>query len=301
MKTFLSVVTHRTSVPLILLLLCGCAISDVRAQHTHSVPHHGDLESDSSVVAFVREARAATDVYHSLEAAIAAGYRLMGPDMPNMGEHWINPRIAVRRPFDPARPSVLTYVRVDGKPVLTGVAYTVPVRPGESPPTFPFEGAWHYHAASLEAEAFGHKPHTMEQAATDEPRLAMLHAWIWVENPDGLFTADNWALSLARLSLPAPSEVPPPAAKALFLLEGGVDYYARMVQLAGSPSPEEREAVRAILTTYRDEVQQRLARTAKAKHAPDLAALAELWEDLWEEMAQQVSPELWAQIGNLVG
>ena len=282
---------------LIALALCCGPIADVHAQHAHPSGHHGKaVESDSAVVAFVREARAATDVYHSLEAAIAAGYRLMGPDMPNMGEHWIHPRMAVRRPFDPARPSVLTYVRVDREPVLTGVAYTVPVRPGEAPPAFPFEGAWHYHAASLEEEAFGHKPHAMAPAEADEPRLAMLHAWIWTGNPDGLFAADNWALSFVRLGLPVPPEVPPPAAKALFLVEGGVDYYARAVQLAGPPSPAEREAVRATLFAYRNEVQRHLARAAEAGRPPELAALTKLWKTLWEEVAQEVSPELRSQI-----
>lgn len=285
---------------LLSFVLAFFSITGLLAQHVHHGQTDHDVESDPAVIDFLQRARVATEVYHNLEAAIAAGYRLMGPDMPNMGEHWIHPRLAVHSSFDPSRPSVLTYVRVSGKPVLTGVAYTQTVGPGEKPPNFPFDGAWHYHAGSLDEEAFGLTPHGMMHEDGGEPRLAMLHIWIWKSNPDGLFTADNWGLSFVRLSLPVPSKVSPDASRALFLVSGGVDYFSRMVQVAGDPTPKEREAVRKKLMAYQAKVRKYLAQKDEASHNPDVVELAGFWQALWVEIAEEVSPELWSQLHTFV-
>ena len=38
-----------------------------------------------------------------------------------MGEHWVNPRLVFEGIFDVARPAILTYTGVQGRPVLLGV------------------------------------------------------------------------------------------------------------------------------------------------------------------------------------
>ena len=53
-------------------------------------------------------ARRASETFKQRSAAIRAGYRKLGPEIPEIGEHWINPIMIVEARFDPARPPMLT-------------------------------------------------------------------------------------------------------------------------------------------------------------------------------------------------
>ena len=280
-----------------LVLLGLLLVSDARAQHTHVVPPPADL-TDPAVTAFVATAREATALYRDLDAAIAAGYRLMGPDMPNMGQHWIHPGLAVRRTFDPGQPAVLTYLDLNGAPVLTGVAYTVPVRPGERLPPSPLSGAaWHVHRADLNQEAFGAMtPGPMHEEAPDEAyRLAMLHAWVWLDNPDGLFAADNWALPYVRAGLPVPSAPSVRAARAVSLLSGGVDYFVEAVRHLTGVDSATLDAIRARLEEARHQV---ATHTAAAE--PTLTAdLDALWADVWGDVSALLPSDVRPSIAHL--
>lgn len=260
--------------------------------------------ADSVVATFLTTARAATRKYHDLDAAVAAGYRLVGPDFPGMGEHWVHIRRVVQRDLDIERPAVLSYLRVDGNPVLTGVAYAQPVRRGEDPPEdFVVPGLWHFHSGSIDEETLLLNPRSMHHGSEEQPRLAMLHAWIWAENPDGLFAQDNWALPFLRLELPVPDAAPPQAGKALFLLTNGVNYYAKLIEVAGSPAEPDRAAVRAVLERSHDRVgsQYRAMLDAGVVTETDLDGLVATWCDMWAEIERAVSPELWARIEMLSG
>jgi hypothetical protein len=96
--------------------------------------------------------------------------------------------------FDPARPQLLLYQPVDGRMVLTGVAYTYS-HVSETPPDGFAGGSdvWHYHrnlcftsglvtVTASKAECPG-----VFQAQTSW----LLHAWIWKQNPRGVFTEYN--------------------------------------------------------------------------------------------------------------
>jgi hypothetical protein len=277
---------------------------DTTATHGHAhAPTARTAAQDSAVAAFVKRARAATKKYHDLSAAIAAGYRLVGPDFPGMGEHWVHTRRVVQRAVDVARPSVLSYLRIDGEPVLTGVAYARPVQRGETPPPFVLPGLWHFHSGSIDEETLLLNPRSMHHGSADQPRLAMVHAWIWMENPNGLFAQDNWALPFRRLGLPVPDAVPPQAGKALFLLSDGVAYYARLIEVAGGPSDADRAAVRQVLAQYHARVQRRYRamREADAVTDADLAWLVAQWHALWEALEDAVDPALWTKIKMLAG
>lgn len=270
--------------------------AEVQAQHTHHAPPPADLE-DPSVEAFVTAARAATEVYRDLDAAIAAGYRLMGPDMPNMGEHWIHPGRAVRRTFDPSAPAVLTYVQIEGEPVLTGVAYAVPVRPGEAAPPPPIPGAaWHFHSADLNEEAFGPTdPAAMQSDAPAEVyRLAMLHTWIWLDNPDGLFAADNWSLPYVRIGLPVPKVPLADAARAVFLLSEGVGYYTEAIRHLTAADAATLERIRTVLTDYAEQVRELVSESSPAQ----AAVLGRLWNTLWDEIGVLLPVERRAAIAH---
>ena len=283
----------------LLVLLC---VPPAEAQHAHHVQsvRPSDTRLDSTVEHFVLQARKASLPYERLEAAIAAGYRQVGPDFPGMGEHWVHIRQAVQPEIDPMRPPVLSYVRVEGRPVLTGVAYTLPLRPGETPPTYPAPGVWHTHDGSIDEETLLLNPPPMHHTGTsDEVRLAMLHVWVWAENPSGVFEQDNWALAFLRLGLPVPGHVTPQAGKALFLLSGGVDYYARLIDVAGSPSPEDAAAARTILEKYKEAVA-----AAVTEHEDDdgrVAALSDLWLSMWSDIESGVANAIWDRIRMLAG
>jgi hypothetical protein len=122
--------------------------------------------------------RAATRDFRSLDAAVAAGYPrevprcLSSPGDGGMGYHHVN-RAFLDDTLELARPEILLYSRTpDGKYRLNGVEYIVPysVRPPESePPTI--MGQELKRSAPLE--------------------LWYLHAWVWTENPSGLFADWN--------------------------------------------------------------------------------------------------------------
>lgn len=293
----------------VLALLASCVPGETLwAQHSD---HHGGhlhqgaptAAQDSLRVLFVARARAATEAYHDLNAAIAAGYRLVGPDFPGMGEHWVHTRRIVQRELSVEHPAILSYLRIDGEPVLTGVAYARPVGAGEAPPDFILPGLWHFHTGSIDEETLILNPEAMHHSPEDQPRLAMFHAWIWTENPDGLFAQDNWALPFLRLGLPLPPRTPPQAGKALFLLSDGVAYYARLIDIAGEPDEADRAQVKAVLERYHAQAaaHYQALRTAGSVTEADVAQLAALWQALWNELEQTISPALWSNIHPLAG
>ncbi len=170
-------------------------------------------------------ARAASARFRDRSVAMRAGYRRLGPDVPEMGEHWVNPILVVEARYDPAQPSLLTYTNINGRPTLTGVGYVLALRAGETPPPTGVSGEWHDHSASVTDELTqkGHGGHA------DGARVVVMHAWVWVENPDGVFADANWALPYIRSGLAVPARIDPDAARAVSLLSGGVDYYAQLL------------------------------------------------------------------------
>src|SRR5262245_48858082 len=73
---------------------------------------HDDTRAtlDSTAIRFVAEAHAGTSRYHDQAVAIADGYRRVGPELPSMGEHWLNIRFILADSVDAAHPSILIYV-----------------------------------------------------------------------------------------------------------------------------------------------------------------------------------------------
>lgn len=245
--------------------------------------------------------RLATDQFKDPKNAQAAGYRSLGPDMPNMGVHWINTGIAVQRTIDFENPSTLTYLPVNGSLQLTGVAYTSPVKTGETAPVLPIESMkWHYHSGSLEKEAHGIHTEHMQRAQTEEMNLAMIHVWVWSDNPDGIFSADNWALSYYRFGLkpPKPEELDPDVSKALFLASGKVDYYLKFIELSIEPETLDEGQIRPVLSEYSSRVNDVLkpyepGNSLSANHRKEIS---ELWFDMWQQIKRILAPKKWDKI-----
>lgn len=158
----------RRAVMLAAILAAGCARS---ASHSSmSVPPGATPE--------VREGlsrlRAATNRFHALDSAVAAGYPrtsaqcYVEPGQGAMGYHHVN-RSLVDRTVDVEHPEILLYERgADSSYTLTAVEYIVPYRvwPADStPPT-------------VMGMPLGH---------VDVLNLWGLHMWVWKANPAGMF------------------------------------------------------------------------------------------------------------------
>lgn len=195
---------------------------------------------------FLDRARAATRRFTNRDSAIAAGYRALGPDAPAMGQHWMNPGLVIAGVFDAGRPQVLTYIMVDGRPEVAGVAWAIPFSPGDSLPggVAPRE-AWHFHGRSVDEESFLASHDHSPSLGDGGTRVAVLHAWIWKPNPEGMFAADNWALPFIRLGLPVPAPFNRDAARALALaLPGGAAFMRRTFTRLTDPEARKAEVER---------------------------------------------------------
>ena len=218
-------------------------------------------------------------------AAITAGYRRIGPDVPSMGEHWISPRLVVADSFDIAQPALLTYIKVDGQPVLTGVVYAVPLAPGESPPgMFGPDAMWHEHNGTLDEEALLPDHHSAPSAATGT-RLAILHAWLWSPNPAGMFGTDNWTIPFLRLGLTPPSTFPIGAARALSLVSGAEQHF---LNLAGAAASESVAPLIRKCALVAKEVSDRARQNGGRISDDDIRELDSRWMTLITEVSRTV-------------
>lgn len=243
------------------------------AAHAHTAtPAQRDPERD----ALISRARVGSAQFLDRNAAIAAGYRQVGMNFPSMGEHWISPRLVIEAQFDVARPAILTYITVNGSPVLTGVVYAVPLAQGDSPPSaFGPNAMWHEHSGTVDEESM-HPIHDGSVTSAAGTRLAILHVWTGVPNPAGLFAAENWALPFIRLGLPAPADFPIGASRALSLLSGGSRYY---LEVAGSDGGDVN-ALDAALSDCAITASQIVAQahaTSRTLMGDDLRRLDEAW------------------------
>jgi hypothetical protein len=124
------------------------------------------------------------------------------------------------------------------------------------------------------------------------PRIAVLHAWVWLDNPDGLLATDNWALPYARLGYGAPpAGASRAAARALALAadDGGRVYLEALIHAVGQPNKEESGALAAIVARH-----QAAARALVP--SPNVVALEHCWSVLWDDVKLAVRPEVWERL-----
>ena len=234
---------------------------------------------------FIARARAGTEAFRNPEAARMAGYHPVGPDFPGMGRHWIHNSLILESTPDPARPAILEYAELNGSLTLVGVAYAVLIKSDTVPAFLPVPAsAWHFHQGTVTEESFL-RSHAGLGHTVPGPRLAVLHAWIWLDNPDGMLATDNWALPYARLGLSPPPNGSRAAARALALSagEGGRMYLEALVHAVGQPSDTEMAGLAAIIARHQ----------AKARaEAASVSSLEVCWKTLWDELQAAVRPEV---------
>lgn len=281
------------------------AAPSLRAQE-HDPAHTATASSSAesaSLDAEVQRVRDATARYRDIDVARREGYRLFGMEGPLMGEHWYLPD-AVRRPLDLAHPSTLQYATIGGRKVLVGVAYTFYRRPDEPVPEG-FAGAgdvWHTHDVTrLARAATAERP--LLRAIVDRrirrgrvgggdgrTLLTMVHAWVWSENPDGMFAQSHRGLPYLRAGLPAShaAGAGEDAAMGVSLLapDGCADEVRRTDKLAGLSRAQSRDLRRAC---DRQAESVRASRTAPA--ATLNAAAERAWAAYLAERSRILRPE----------
>ena len=199
-------------------LLAATALALPVAAH-NGVFHDPALPAQTK--AEIHQVADAVQRYRDFGVAQREGWKKFGGDEPLMGEHWYNPRgldlVGSDARLDFARPTNLIYTDIGGKHALTGVAFTVRIAPGERAPEGFYGDADHWHVHDFER--------AIDASLVDRPilraianwwldanyrskgdnrgRVAMVHAWVTLPNPDGVFADANRTVPYLKLGLPA--------------------------------------------------------------------------------------------------
>lgn len=258
---------------------------------------------DARLQEFVLAARAGTDAYHDRRAAIADGYRRIGPDSPGMGEHWINPGLVTINRLDPARPQILSYVMVADTARLIGVAYALVLRGGEAPAPSPIPcQAWHAHTGTVAEEALSlhsaalngldshhadecggtHHHHGHDASASAPARLATVHAWIWLDNPDGIFAPDNWLIPYLRMGIEPGPASDTRAGRGLALGAGDARYFTALLRHHAGLSDREADAAWQALDAAG-------RRAAHGLREQGVEVAADAWAAAWHDIENGVA------------
>jgi hypothetical protein len=175
-------------------------------QHSHTNGAALTYEELKKTAAELEQARQATAKYQDVHMAEADGYQMVGGDMPGMGVHYVLTMEPNR--FDIEKPPILLYVK-NSLPQegysLAGVGYLwdAPEGPDGQPLNSPFPkslAVWHRHE-NICLLPHLENPHGLSESQCREQRghfIAqtqwLVHAWIWKDNPTGVFSAENPAL-----------------------------------------------------------------------------------------------------------
>ena len=149
---------------------------------------------DKTVIAQLAAARMATAKYATdLERAKADGYTIITPMTPNMGYHFLNPKI---QGFDITKPPILVYVRSGDAWQLVALEWVWPKTPAAPPLRRArygsFGAACHYADGSflpsgMESMCAKKNPQTGAAFSFWHPPLVTFHVWVWYPNPNGVF------------------------------------------------------------------------------------------------------------------
>jgi hypothetical protein len=227
--------------------------------------------------------------YADRSVAVADGYRRIGTDFPGMGEHWLHPAALLAGTIDPARPTLLAYATIGGRPVLLGVGFVITTR-GDAPADVPgWPHAWHEHSGLLAHESgaapAGHGDHAPGAAVAGgatATRVWVLHAWTGLENPGGRYAPDHWALPLARAGVPPPPGTDADVGRAVALAVGGDAYLRDVLSDGGLRNVTNAAAVDSSIGAARAAATAVMGRARHAGRvgAADVTALRATWSEL---------------------
>jgi hypothetical protein len=143
-------------------------------------------------------ARLATAKYvNNLGAAKKAGYGIITRMIPNMGFHFLNPKVTA---FSVRKPPILVYERHGHTWQLGALEWVFTSKPAKPP--LPgakygvFGAACHYVDGTFvfqtnQSKCAAKSPQTGAKFNFWHPRLITLHLWVWYPNPAGIYSGLN--------------------------------------------------------------------------------------------------------------
>ena len=129
-----------------------------------------DGTRDRRMLVELAQARRATAKYHDVDRAMDDDYVDINVVVPGQGSHYLKFAALLDGTFDPTEPEILVYAPQGNRMKLVAVEYAVPVAASAAPPEGFSGDADHWH---------------------EQDGLWLLHAWIWLGNPDGIFADAN--------------------------------------------------------------------------------------------------------------
>jgi hypothetical protein len=160
--------------------------------------HAGKAASSAPLAASLASARLATAKYvTNLARAKADGYMVITQMIPNMGWHFLNPKVSG---FDVTKPAILVYEKRGSTWQLGAIEWVFPSKP-KTPPLpgaryGAFGAACHYAdgtftPAATQDECPATSPQSGAKFGFWHPDLVTMHVWLWYPNPSGLFSDLN--------------------------------------------------------------------------------------------------------------
>ena len=154
----------------------------------------------ASLVDQLDTVRDATEKYVDIEQAFADGYVQSTEEVANMGAHFVQPWRMMDGKFDPERPEILLYTSDEqGDWNLVGTSFVLPLNVvgPDHPEAFvgPLDN-WHVHYELCTGSDFDSRSSTEEECRADGGTWVpvygwMIHAWVWEDNPLGVFNMWN--------------------------------------------------------------------------------------------------------------
>lgn len=170
-----------------------------QAAHVHTAAATGGpTDPNAKLIGQLVQARLATAKYATnLQAAKDDGYQIITRMIPDMGWHFLNPKI---QGFDVRKPHILVYARKGDAWQLVALEWVFPETPAAPPldnATFgSFPAACHYTdgtfvPAPSQDRCAKTSPDTGAPFNFWHPPLVTMHVWLWYPNPIGLFSGTN--------------------------------------------------------------------------------------------------------------
>ncbi len=176
----------------------GAVTAIAAAQPNRSSTGVAAKKGAPSLAADVMAARIATAKYAgNLNRAKADGYGIITRMIPNMGFHFMNPKVTK---FDVRRPPILVYEHHGSRwqlGALEWVFTSMPAKPPLPGAKFGvFGAACHYVDGTFvfqtdQSKCAAHSPQTGAKFNFWHPRLITMHFWVWYPNPAGIYSGLN--------------------------------------------------------------------------------------------------------------
>lgn len=192
----------RTIVIALVALVAAAGLSTLASAgppaHRHGSSSATAAATSQPLAAQLARARLATAKYaNDLARAKRDGYGVITQMIPDMGWHFLNPKIAG---FDVTKPPILVYVKKGSSWQLVAFEWVFPKKPAKPPlpgATYgSFGAACHYKDGTFVFQAVqescgAKSPQSGAGFGFWHPDLVTMHTWIWYPNPDGVFAGTN--------------------------------------------------------------------------------------------------------------